>query len=60
MADLMKKGYFIMDDGSKSSEHTAKPIKKASKSDKSNGVAPIRSQEIAKTNSKNSLKKTKK
>lgn len=56
----MKKGYFIMDDGSKSSEHTAKPIKKASKSDKSNGDAPIKSQEIAKTNSKNSLKKTKK
>ena len=49
LADLMKKGYFTMDDGTKSSEHTAKPIKtKASKSVKSNGDTPMKSQEAVK------------
>ena len=36
LADLMENGFFLMDDGTKSSEHTSKNIKKASKSEKSN------------------------
>lgn len=37
--DLDKKGYFIMDDGTKSSEHTAKLKKRAKKSDASDAKA---------------------
>ena len=37
--DLDKKGYFIMDDGSKSSDHQAKQKKRAKKSEASDGKA---------------------
>ena len=48
LADLMDKGFFLMDDGTKSSEHTAKSIKKASKSEKTNQDVQKKSQDTIK------------
>ena len=63
MADLIKNGFFLMDDGTKSSDYTAKPVKKACKPVKSNGETPTKSQDTVSQNSKKSVspqKKTKK
>jgi hypothetical protein len=57
MADLMKNGFFLMDDGTKSCDHIAKPIKKASKSVESIKDVPMKSHDTTKQNSQKKSKK---